>query len=83
MKLLIEIPEIHKRLIDNLVTDGKGYMLPYAIENRLAIAVSNGIKIINCKDCKYNRQNNNNDCKCDLSGVYHDNDYFCANGERR
>jgi hypothetical protein len=42
MKLLIEIPDDHKRVIDNLVEDCKGYLLPYEVENRMAVAIRNG-----------------------------------------
>lgn len=41
-KILIEIPDDHKRVIDNLVEDGKGYLLPQEVENRTAQAVRNG-----------------------------------------
>ena len=40
-------------------------------------------EIVTCKDCKYTRQNDDNDRYCDLSGRYYDSDYFCSNGERR
>ena len=39
MQLVIDIPEDHKRVIDNLVIDGKGYLLPYEVEDTLAKAV--------------------------------------------
>lgn len=45
MKVLIEIPEDHKRVIDNLVVDGKGYLLPQEVETRLAKAVKIGTVI--------------------------------------
>lgn len=41
-KVLIEIPDDHKRVIDNLVEDGKGYLLPHEVENRMALAIRNG-----------------------------------------
>ena len=39
------------------------------------------VEIIICKECKYARQNNDNDRYCYLSGKYHDIDYYCANGK--
>jgi len=39
------------------------------------------VEIVTCKDCKYARQNNDNDRYCYLSGKYHDIDYYCANGK--
>ena len=45
MKEIIEIPQDHKRVIDNLVTDGKGYLLPHVVETRLAKAVKIGTVI--------------------------------------
>lgn len=39
MQIVIDIPEDHKRVIDNLVIDGKGYLLPYEVEDTLAKAV--------------------------------------------
>ena len=42
MKLVIDIPDDHKRVIDNLVADGKGYLLPYEVENQLAKSVKIG-----------------------------------------
>jgi hypothetical protein len=39
MKVVIDIPEDHKRVIDNLVIVGKGYLLPYEVEDTLAKAV--------------------------------------------
>jgi len=38
-------------------------------------------EIVTCKDCKYARQNNDNDRYCYLSGKYHDIYYYCANGK--
>ena len=40
-------------------------------------------EIVTCKDCKYIRQNEDNEYYCDLSGGYYDPDYYCADGERR
>ena len=45
MKEIIEIPQGHKRVIDNLVSDGKGYLLPHEVETRLAKAVKIGTVI--------------------------------------
>ncbi len=45
MKILINIPDDHKRVIDNLVSDGKGYLLPQEVETRLAKAVKIGTVI--------------------------------------
>ena len=45
MQIVIDIPEDHKRVIDKLVTDGKGYLLPYEVEDTLAKAVRNGIPL--------------------------------------
>ena len=45
MKEIIEIPQDHKRVIDNLVSDGKGYLLPHEVETRLAKAVKIGTVI--------------------------------------
>ena len=42
MEVIIDIPEDHKRVIDNLVEDGKGYLLPYEVENKMALAIRNG-----------------------------------------
>jgi hypothetical protein len=42
MKVIIDIPKDHKRVIDNLVEDCKGYLLPYEVENRMAVAIRNG-----------------------------------------
>lgn len=36
------------------------------------------VEIVTCKDCKYNYENS-----CDFDGFGIDDDYFCANGERR
>jgi hypothetical protein len=47
MKVLIDIPNDHKRVIDNLVSDGKGYLLPQEVETRLATAVKIGTVIPN------------------------------------
>ena len=33
MQIVIDIPKDHKRVIDNLVIDGKGYLLPYEVED--------------------------------------------------
>lgn len=41
------------------------------------------VEIVTCKDCKYARQNEDNDRYCYLSGKYHDIDYYCAGGKRR
>ena len=40
-KYVIDIPEDHKRVIDNLVEDGKGYLLPSEVENRMALEIRN------------------------------------------
>lgn len=45
MKIIIDIPQDHKRVIDNLVSDGKDYLLPYEVERRLAKAVKIGTVI--------------------------------------
>lgn len=45
MQIVIDIPEDHKRVIDNLVTDGKGYLLPKEVEDTLAKAVKIGIPL--------------------------------------
>lgn len=45
MKVLIDIPQDHKRVIDNLVSDCKGYLLPHEVEIRLARAVKIGTVI--------------------------------------
>ena len=45
MKVMIDIPQDHKRVIDNLVSDGKGYLLPYEVETGLARAVKIGTVI--------------------------------------
>jgi len=42
MQIVIDIPNDHKRVIDNLVTDGKGYLLPNEVEDTLAKAVKAG-----------------------------------------
>ena len=42
MQLVIDIPDDHKRVIDNLVIDGKGYLLPNEVEDTLAKAVKSG-----------------------------------------
>jgi hypothetical protein len=42
MKVIIDIPEDHKKVIDNLVEDGKGYLLPHEVENKMALAIRNG-----------------------------------------
>ena len=42
MEVIIDIPEDHKRVIDNLVEDGKGYLLPHEVENKIALAIRNG-----------------------------------------
>jgi len=42
MQIVIDIPEDHKRVIDNLVTDGKGYLLPHEVKDTLARAVKIG-----------------------------------------
>lgn len=42
MKLVINISDDHKRVIDNLVADGNGYLLPYEVENQLAKSVKIG-----------------------------------------
>lgn len=42
MKLIIDIPKDYKRVIDNLVVDGKGYLLPQEVEDKLSKAVKNG-----------------------------------------
>lgn len=42
MKLVIDIQDDYKRVIDNLVADGKGYLLPYDVENGMAKAVKCG-----------------------------------------
>ena len=36
------------------------------------------IKIVTCKDCKYNYENS-----CDFDGFGIDDEYFCAKGERK
>ena len=41
------------------------------------------VEIVTCKDCKYTRQNDDNDRYCDLNGRYYDPDYYCADAERR
>jgi hypothetical protein len=45
MKVIIDIPKDHKRVIDNLVEDCKGYLLPQEVETRLATAVKIGTVI--------------------------------------
>jgi len=45
MKVIIDIPQDHKRVIDNLVSDGKDYLLPQEVETRLARAVKIGTVI--------------------------------------
>ena len=45
MKVIIDIPQDHKRVIDNLVSDGKEYLLPQEVETRLARAVKIGVVI--------------------------------------
>lgn len=53
MKILIDIPQDHKRVIDNLVSDGKCYLLPQEVETRLAKAVKIGTVIHNnCEMCE-------------------------------
>lgn len=45
MQVIIDIPDDHKRVIDNLVIDGKGYLLPNEVENTLAKAVKAAIPL--------------------------------------
>lgn len=45
MQIVIDIPEDHKRVIDNLVADGKGYLLPGVVEDTLAKAVKQGVPL--------------------------------------
>lgn len=45
MQVIINIPQDHKRVIDNLVSDGKEYLLPHEVETRLAKAVKIGTVI--------------------------------------
>ena len=79
MQILINLCEsAYKEMCENGID-----VVDYDIRQMMKNAIIVKKEIIICKNCKYARQNNNNDCKCDLSGVYHDNDYFCANGERR
>ena len=42
MKIIIDIPEDYKEVVDNLVLDGKEYLLPYAVEIRITRAIKIG-----------------------------------------
>ena len=73
MKVLIDIPQDHKRVIDNLVSDGKDYLLPQEVETRIAKEIKRGTVIHNnCEMCeRYDKTGKTecNGCKFELAYI--------------
>lgn len=42
MQIVIDIPNDHKRVIDNLVIEGKKYLLPHELVDTILVAIKNG-----------------------------------------
>jgi hypothetical protein len=56
-------------------TEWSDYEDDFISYSKLAIATASHIDIVRCRECKHREEY---PCK-----VYHDDDWFCADGERR
>ena len=47
------------------------------------LPIIDAVPVVRCKDCKRHNAKAGKLYRCDLLNVWHDGDFFCANGERR
>lgn len=46
------------------------------------IPITDAVPVVRCKDCKRHNAKARDLYRCDLLNVWHDGDFFCADGER-
>ena len=82
-KAIIEIKAAFDFMIDEL--EGTSYFDKKAIEqekNDIISMLKEQPQIVRCKDCKYGEPGACGD-GVDCDGIWHDNDWFCADGEHK